>query len=236
MTKEIITKEENSIVAHVPSQPKGFENFSIDDLIIPRIRLLQDSSTSVKAKQAESGMFQDSLTEELLGDKVEVVPLNFKNGAVFFRVGDGLVCKSNDGVSSFKGDLCASCPFNEYHGAFKADGTPPKCKSTKEFLVLKRDSLENKAPYPMILTFLGGSYPAGKTMASMARLTGEDIFNKSYIISKSIKPYKKGSAFVMTVKPGQKLSDKEIEKASQWHDILSNTKITVGDDEFTTDV
>ena len=232
---QVAVKEEAAISTQVVA-PKGFDNFDMDDLIVPRVRLLQALSEAVSAGSGRPGEFQDSLTGETIGTSLEVVLLNYKNGAVYFKAGEGMVCKSNDGINNTKGQPCNACPFNEFWGAFHEDGTPPACSGSKEFLIVKRESLK-ETPYPMLLSFIKSSYPMGKKLISMARLTGEDIYARSYVISSKQTKNNKGTFSVMEIKPGAKLSQEEVSKAAIYHNMFAKTKIIAHDDtEFMTDV
>lgn len=234
MTNEIAIKQETALSTQ--TAPVGFDNFEMDDLIIPRIRLLQALSQAVSDGKGKMGDIQDSLTEENLGQSIEIVLLNFKNSAVMFKTGEGLVCKSNDGIIGKDGIECIHCPFGEYHGKFHDDGRPPACAATKEFLVVKRSSL-SESPYPMLLSFLKTSYPLGKRLISMARLTGEDIYNYSYILSSGIDKNKKGTFATFKISKKDKLSQEEAQAAANVYRLLLNKKIQAHDDtEFVTEV
>lgn len=232
MTKQIAKKESNAIATQ--SQAKGFENFTSEDLVIPRLRLLQGLSKAVTDGVGKMGLYQDSLTEEVLGEKVEVVLLGMKNGAVYFKQGEGMVCKSNDGITSINGDTCSQCPFNEYWKNWKEDGTPPACSATKEFMSVTKSTVGGAESRPLMVTFMKTSYGLGKKLATMARLANRDIFFRSYVLGSEKESNAKGTFAKMTVGLGTALTPEELQSAEGWYDMLNTANVKVADDSFDT--
>jgi len=224
----IATKKETAIDVH--HTPRGFENFDIKDMIFPRLRLLQGLSKAVTDGVGSIGQFQDSLTEEILGNTVEIVLLGLRNGAVYFKRGEGMKCKSEDGIKSIRGDTCEQCPFDEYWATWKPDGDPPGCSGTKEFISLLRPSLKEQ-PYPIIVSFMKTSYGLGKRLASMARFTGKDIFARSYIIGSEMVKNEKGSFSKFTIKPNGDLDKEEFKTAEKWFEMVKGVNIKTQDDD-----
>lgn len=238
--KDIATRQETAV--DINRSPRGFDNFKMEDLIIPRVRLLQGLSKAVSDGEGKMGQFQDSLTGELVGDSLELVLLGMKNGAVYFKTGKGMICKSNDGIISVKGDVCRQCPYkdefgnSEYWGKFHEDGSPPGCSGTKEFITLKKDSV-GSMPYPMLLSFLKTSYGLGKRLASMARLSGEDIFARSYVIGSEKVQNDKGTFSKFTIKQGEKLTEDELKIAEKWYELIGRVNVIAHeDDEVVSDI
>ena len=209
---------------------RGFDNFKSEDLIVPRLRLLQGLSKAVTEGKGKLGEFQDSLTEENLGDQVEIVLMGLKNGAVYFVSGEGMKCKSENGVTSKNGDACVTCPYGEYWGKFHEDGTPPGCAGTKEFIAVTRKTLQGEENRPMLVSFLKTSYGLGKRLASMARLTGKDIFSRSYILKSDKTQNKKGTFAIFNLGVGTDLSSSEFKAAEGWFNMLGAVKVQAADE------
>lgn len=227
MTAKTIAVQQEQSVA-VAQKQRGFDNFEMKDLIVPRLRLLQMTSKAVsKQKIGMMGQFQDSLSEEILGERVEVVLLGLKNGAVYFK-DNQFLCKSEDGITSVSGDKCEECPFGEYWGKFKenkdGDDVPPGCSGTKEFMALIRSSLQNDMPQPILVSFMKTSYGLGKRLASMARLTGKDIFASAYVLGSEETENKKGVFARFTIKPNGLLTAEEFAVAERWYYLLVDSR------------
>lgn len=228
---DIATRQETAI--DINRNPRGFENVKIEDLIVPRIRLLQPTSDGVTDGLGKMGQFQDSLSGKIMEDELELVLMGMKNGAVYFEPGGKskkTKCKSENGITNLMGQECVKCPFGEYWGKFHEDGTPPACSGTKEFLTVKRNSLMTR-PYPMFLSFLKTSYGLGKRLISMARYSGEDIFARSYVIGSEKVQNDKGTFSKFTIKQGEKLTEDELKIAEKWYELIGRVNVVAHEDE-----
>ena len=91
MANAIKKKDETNVVAFDPSMfeqdaNKGLGNLGMDDLAIPFLRILSDTSPQIKKRDplyiegAESGMIYNTLTKEIFdGDKgVQVIPCSYQ--------------------------------------------------------------------------------------------------------------------------------------------------------------
>lgn len=227
-TQAVTKPKEKAVILN--KKPKGFENFEIKDLVIPRIRLLQGLSKAVTDGVGKLGHFQDSLTNEVLGDAIEIVLIGMKNGAVYFKPGKGMVCKSDDGIVSVEGAQCAECPYGEYWGKFKPNKQPPACSGAKEFVVLKRSSIKEN-PYPMLLSFIKTSYGMGKRLASMARLSGEDLFARSYTIGSEKVQNDRGTFSKFTIRQNGRLGSDELGIVETWFEMMQKINVRSHEDD-----
>ena len=92
MTKAVAVKE-----AQVPDYIKqdgpsrGNENVGADDIVIPRLILLQKISPELDKNEAsfiegaEAGQFANSLTREVYGDLLDIVPIFYRKEWVVFK-------------------------------------------------------------------------------------------------------------------------------------------------------
>ena len=230
MTKEkaMTAAEPTAIAEPMVNSARGFENFKSEDLIIPRLRLLQGLSEAVVSGSGKMGQFQDSLTGEILGEGVEIVLLGMQNGAVYFESGEGMRCKSGDGITNMEGVKCVDCPFNQYYGTrWKKDEEPPKCSATKEFVCVTKGTVEGSEQRPIVVSFLKTSYKMGKKLASIARLSGRDIFAASYSITSEMMKNKKGTYAIMNVKQCGWLKPEELAAAEAWYHTLGQSNVVV---------
>ena len=228
MSKQIATKQETAMAPVSGTVARGFENFKTEDLIIPRLRLLQGLSQAVIDGVGKMGQFQDSLSGEIIGDSIEVVLLGMRNGAVYFEAGEGMRCKSNDGIANMEGVRCVDCPYGEYHSRpWGKDASPPKCSSTKEFICITRATAQGKEHKPIVVSFLKTSYKMGRKLASIARLTGRDIFADAYVVSSSTMKGPKGTYSVLEVKQNGWLTAEEFKSAEGWYKNIGASNVIV---------
>ncbi len=224
----IAVRESGALASPVPMESLGFDDFSMEDLVVPRLRLLQGMSQAVVDGKGQLGQFQDSLTEEVLGDKVELVLMSFKNGAVYFHDGK-LKCKSVDGITNVQGDACKLCPHSVYHKGEWTDGKSPACSSTKEFIAVTKATVEGKEMKPYIVTFTKTSYKTGTKLISMARLAAPQIFACGYEFQGVKEKNSKGTFGNFSIKPTGKLPPEQFSKAYEVYQLLKGTNLKAHD-------
>lgn len=112
----------------------GFENMGPEDVTQPRLMLAQSMTPQTKRKDhkyidgLQEGMFFNSVTGEIYGEKVKVTPIMFFKANLLFRdmkAGGGLLCRANDarrGVGDPGGE-CAKCPKLQWLN----NSEPPEC-------------------------------------------------------------------------------------------------------------
>ena len=102
---------------HLPIE--GMEDLTLEeDLILPRWRIVQYSSTI----EGQPGQFNSNLDEELR-NKLDLVVLKITPSRVQFDADRNLVCMSNNGLYSSRGQPCADCPAAQWG----EDGEAPDC-------------------------------------------------------------------------------------------------------------
>jgi hypothetical protein len=121
----------------------GFENMDSSDLAKPRLAICQSMSPQRKKSDPkfiaglDEGMFFNTVTNEIYGTEVTVVPLMFFKSRVFFNPldeGGGMRCQSPDsqiGVGDPGGE-CAVCP----HSRFGEHGEAPECTNFFNYAAL----------------------------------------------------------------------------------------------------
>lgn len=104
-------------------QARGQENVGAEDLVIPRLEVVQDLSPARKRNDpnyiegAESGMLYNSVTRELYGEAVTVVPVGF--------VKEWLLWKDRDKGGGFRGAFASQKLAEEARSQLvDADGKP----------------------------------------------------------------------------------------------------------------
>src|SRR5580692_4302280 len=121
----------------------GFENMDSSDLAKPRLAICQAMSPQRKKSDPkfipglDEGMFFNTVTNEVYGTEVTVVPLMFFKSRVFFNPlddGGGMRCQSPDaqvGVGDPGGE-CAVCPY----ARFGEHGEAPECTNFFNYAAL----------------------------------------------------------------------------------------------------
>jgi hypothetical protein len=132
---------------------EGLEDIGQDDLIIPRLKIVQPTS------QLGEGVLPGTFVSNLGGEgvkQVRIVPIAIKKGRVLFEEGQDLpTCKSNDGLVPSvehpvapacarleRGRLVTLCPRAAWMGR---DADPPDCRLVYNVLALNLD--EGASPF-----------------------------------------------------------------------------------------
>lgn len=79
---------------------KASDEFDNEDLIIPRVALLQGISPAVMAGEAANGHFWHTIMEEDLGDVLRVVPILYRKQYTLWNplhMGGGVIARASDG-------------------------------------------------------------------------------------------------------------------------------------------
>lgn len=162
----------------------GLENMERSDMTLPRLGLCQSLSPQrIKSDPKyisglEEGQYFNTITREIYGEKVQVVPLLFFKGRLLFKEDEGLRCRSDDskvGVGDPGGD-CARCPLQQWG----RDGEPPECSLLYNYasLVIKDGYV---SPSQLVVkSFKSSDLGAARDWNSLMRLRGTDAYAGIY--------------------------------------------------------
>lgn len=187
----------------------GLENARPEDFQIPRLQIAQALSPQLLRSKPEYipglmvGQFFNTVTQEVYGDTVQVVPVKFSVSRLRFFNG-ALECQSKNGVNGGKhAPLCESCDLSKW-GTGK-DGVGTDCKEYRNWLIL-----DTVTGMPMSLSFKSASLVVSKTWSTLLRTrrwklsTGESVaapaFATIYELRSAEKPGPKGTFYVPVVK------------------------------------
>jgi hypothetical protein len=202
-----------------------------EDLIIPRLTVLQGLSPEVQDGLGKPGsLFITSINREL-GKEVEIIPLMRNRSRIRWSPraeGKGIKCRSNDAVTGAgtPGGTCKTCPESQWNGV-----TPPSCDLFENvFVVLRQDA----DWFP--LSFSGSRtkmkpFQALNTLLLMEQMRGRPIFGKSYVIKVIDDKNGKGDRYfnyrISVANENKPLPDLEVEKARELFNMIrvSNVKI-----------
>lgn len=114
MENELAKAEETQLA--VPTEaPLGFGEDDADDILIPRIKVAQALTPEVKERKVDIGDIFNSLTMDVLTDKVFIPVCKFNNH-IWWRPrndGGGIICRAADGRVGIREDgtqlYCSQC-------------------------------------------------------------------------------------------------------------------------------
>lgn len=208
-TEDLAVKEETAITA-APSTPLGFEDDNAEDMIIPRIKVIQTLSPERKDKISEEGDIINSLTKDKLNGKVFVPVFKFNNHVDWRErsEGGGIKCISRDGKVGVASDgttlMCASCKRCEFDNTKQGKESLPKCTKYINFFGF----IEGER-IPIILSFAKTSYNEGKKLYSLAKVTMQNMWNYGYVLNEKLQAKGGNEWYICTTSPNGATSEED---------------------------
>jgi hypothetical protein len=186
-TKDLVVKEETTEVANQTGMPLGFEDDDANDIIIPRVKVIQTLSPERKDKIANEGDIINSLTKEKLNGKVFIPVFKFNNN-IWWRDrsdGGGIRCIARNGRLGTMSDgtnlVCASCKRCEFDNTKQGKESLPTCTKYINFFGFFAGER-----MPIILSFAKTSYNEGKKLYSLAKVTMQNMWNYGYVLNEKL--------------------------------------------------
>ena len=186
MKDELAVKEEAELVVSQEA-PMGFEDEDSDDMIIPRVKVVQMLSPERKEGVANEGDIVNSLTKEKLNGKKFIPVFKFNNN-IWWRDrsdGGGIKCIARDGKVGNMSDgtilMCASCKLCEFDNTKQGKEALPKCTKYINFF-----GFFEGERMPIILSFAKTSYNEGKKLYSLAKVTMQNMWNYGYTLNEKL--------------------------------------------------
>jgi hypothetical protein len=186
-TKDLVVKEETTEVANQTGMPLGFEDDDANDMIIPRVKVIQTLSPERKDKIANEGDIINSLTKDKLNGKVFIPVFKFNNN-IWWRDrsdGGGIRCIARDGRLGTMSDgtnlVCASCKRCEFDNTKQGKESLPTCTKYINFFGFFAGER-----MPIILSFAKTNYNEGKKLYSLAKVTMQNMWNYGYALNEKL--------------------------------------------------
>jgi hypothetical protein len=209
-TRQVATKNDNMMVVESDTVPnyikadtqRGSEHVTTDDIIIPRLELIQALSPAVKEgdpgflKEARPGMLMNSVTKQLYGKEAMVVPVYFSKQWLVWRKRKDKSGKPIEG------------------GFFGAHNSPEEAHVRAEAEGGEEDNIEIiDTPQHLCLLVNFGSGTIDEIMLSMPRtkakvsrqwnsiirLAGGDRFSRVYRITSALEKKQQGDYYNFVV-------------------------------------
>lgn len=181
--------------------PLGFEDEESDDVIIPRVKVVQALSPERKDKIADEGDIINSLTKEKLNGKNFVPVFKFTNNILWHprEDGGGIDCQARDGKTgeNIQG-MCTSCKVcrkNEFDNTKQGKDAIPACTKYMNFF-----GFFEGERFPIILSFAKTNYSEGKKLFSLAKVTMQNMFNNKYTLTEKEVSNNGNDWFIIDVK------------------------------------
>lgn len=165
----------------------GLENVKKEDLILPRLAICQSSNDERKKSKDKyieglnDGDFFNSLTQEIYGTSVMVIPLSFSKSRVYFKppVGSGIVlCRSLNSIDGGTiAQTCAACPNSKY-----VNDDPPICTLFANFPVMLLPNGKDGEVELLLMSLKSTALTAAKQWTSRMKSLNKPAYSSLYEI------------------------------------------------------
>lgn len=190
--KEVAIKRETGIVLTPPpdyigKSGLGFEDIEKEDILLPRIKLLQALSPEVTKDKMKPGTMINSITQEFYPDEIYFTPLLFKKSRIYFKPreeGGGILCSSQDAkipTTEIYAKTCMECRYKDWNTEAKTDkDKQPKCTVFYNF-----PCIVEGIGQPVALSLCRTKVKIGKLLISLGKYAGGnvDMFALRYKLS-----------------------------------------------------
>lgn len=201
MDNNLIKTEEMELVSQVQG-PLGFEDEDSDDLIIPRVKMVQSLSPERKEKVADEGDIINSLTKEKLNGK-KFIPVYKFNSNILWNDrsdGGGIACRAGDGKIGVQTDgtklACRACLRCEFDNTKTGKEAIPDCVKYINFFGF----FEGEA-MPTVLSFSKTNYKEGKKLYSLAKVQMQNMWHFGYTLESKVVSKNGNEWYIIDVKP-----------------------------------
>lgn len=212
---------------NLPStQVWGTEGMSREDLLIPRIQLMQDISEHVKSGKFRPGVLINSTTNEVIADKgesCEIIPILGYREWIINDVDDRNKEKYRCRIRM--------TPENEIWAREDVENGKAirrtKCINFFCLLASKPDEL------PMLVSFKKTSMYAGKKLSThfqISAMKNQAPASQVFKIGGETQSYNGYSFYVFNVEPSRKATSEELALAKKWYDSLNTSNVEVADE------
>jgi len=232
--KAVVDTSDEKALQEMMKPAPGTEQISGEDIILPRLRLLQDTSAEVKAQESKAGRLKHSLTEVIV-DSVEFIPISMYKSRIMFdpdnREGAPL-CRSVDMKKGSDGTSCSECDNSKWK-----EGRPPTCNTIFNYLIFIPNEI-GKMIMPTILSLMKTSAQAALKLNTSVEFTipRQPFWNRVWLLQPKQKHFPKGPAYLLNVTQVRETTDKERKWCEMIYKNTIGKRIVEAEDQPPTDI
>ena len=198
----------------------GKENIARDDMVIPRVALMQAVSEQVQENKAESGNFFHTVSEEDLGDEIDIVIVYHSKRYTLWNprhAGGGVLARATDGQhwdADWKGEIAPYKDRPKYKVALEVKAgekvgrdiglgrwgtldpenpdSPPAATLTHALVCICPDRLEMG---PFVVLLQRSAEPVAKMLLSKVSIDPAPIYGQVYTMGSKVAASSTGDGF-----------------------------------------
>lgn len=194
---------------------RGSEDVGIDDIILPRIDVLQAISPQVKRNDpkriegAEQGMLFNTVSGELYGESLCFVPVKFTR--------EFIVWQDRDSGGGFRGAYPTEAEAERERLALENPDLHEVVETHVHFILLVH---EDGTTEEAVLSLAKSKRKASRHLNTLVQMAGGDRFSKMYSLQATEATGKKGEYWTVTMKPMGFVNQAIYEKAKSTYEAI----------------
>lgn len=226
MSNDLTTKQETGLT--IPQGSWGTEDLKAENILIPRLALMQGQSRFVQDEKAKIGDIVDTVTGTVLANAtkaLEVIPLmQMDKWTLFHKV---------DGQWVYSGLVDATAANSGWHREWEGKSEDGREEKRVYSLLYYCLDASNYRALPYLITFKSTSLKAGKALMNHFFHCKNDNVppaSRSVYLGSKKESGDKNTWYVFTVSPGKNVSKEQLAVAYQWYKTLKESKHKVADE------
>ena len=195
MSKEIALDTGDQLPVYMQGTGRGSEGVSNEDLVIPRLNIIQALSPQRKKKDAqyidgaEEGIIWNTVTRELLGTEVNIIPVYFAK--------EWIIWKDHTFGGGFYGSFATKAEGEAVLNQMEAPDQYELLDHHTNFCLLVDPSstAENLVSEEVVLSFSKTKMKPSRQLNSMCKMIGGDRFSRLYHLESVEETNKNGDSY-----------------------------------------
>lgn len=224
--EKMLAQQESTALSNQVNAPVGFDEDSSNDLIIPRVKVINALSPERTDGIAQEGDILNSLTQESLVGKCFIPIRQYYSNIHWNPDRDGdprIFCRSFDGrvgQSELGSVSCAQCMKNEFDNSKVGRDAQPQCTKYLNFLGFIEGS-----PMPIVLSFARTNYNEGRKLLSMAKSMRQAIWAYAYKLESKLISKDRNKWYILVPTMERQTTEEERKLAAELFSVYNTADI-----------
>ena len=235
MGKEVAVKENKEVQQQLPQELMDWGDTGVNvgqDMLLPRLLVMQPTSDLVTDGQAVMGEFRNSVTGERLGsiiEPVEVICFHVVKSLDINRLDEGGQYLWDRNIPLVENIMSPDYNDNLPWEGKDEDGTPIKRIRRLDFFCLIRKDLASGAAMPYTLSFKSTSMKEGRKMLNQMYVRNKAAkvppCMYSFILAGTKEKNDKGTFVKPNVSLGTLINVDELRTTKYWYDLVAKGQV-----------
>jgi len=229
-SKELIVGQSTELATTSVADAMDEMGISAKELAIPKVLLMQNTSTFVGDERAMFGDLVNSLTADKLGDfktPMEVLPLqSYRTWVVYGMESGQPEYMRTEPMTAANAEL----PWTDVE-----EGQPIRRDACLNFTVLSVKEIEGGEYFPYVISFRRTGFQAGKFIAThlvKQRVFKLPSYNKTILIGANKEKEGTNTYAVFNAKVGRAATENERKGCLMWIDLMKKTAVKVDESDL----